>query len=142
MGSQTGARTGGNLKEQLDLDRGIAAPVAVAASGGLLTVDRKGFNTVLFALTSGAVVGAGSVTPKIQHSATDVDGDFIDVTTALQGWGDKDGAAIGATDLLRQLSVDCRQLERYVRVYLTLTGTSIVIGCLAIKGAAEVEPTA
>lgn len=139
--NNTGVVGGGTLKDQVKLSL-FDVPVAFSASAGLLTVDRQGFNSVLFALISGAVVSAGSVVPKVQHSSTDVDGDFVDVAAGDVQWGDIAGAAVGASGLLRQVSVDCRRLNRYVRLYCTLTGTSIVLGGVAVLGAAESLPTA
>ncbi len=88
------------------------------------------------------MVAAGSVTPTLQHSDTTTDGDFTDVTAALQGDGDLTATALDTSGQLRQIYADCVQLKRYVRIYLTLTGTSIIISCAAVKGAAEQLPAA
>lgn len=140
MSNNTGVVGLGDLKDQLKIVN-VLVPVAVSASAGTLGVDRQGFNTVLFATNSGAVVSSGASTQKVQHSDTDVDGNYVDVAAGDVQWGDIVGAAITASGTLRQVSVDCRRLSRYVRLYNTITGTSIVLGTVAVLGAADSLPT-
>ncbi len=139
--NNTGVVGTGDLKEQLKLVNGLVPAVFNATAGGI-AIDRQGFNSILFAIAGGAVVGAGSVTPKLQHSDTTTDGDFVDVVAADIQWGDLTVTALAASADYRQLSADCRRLKRYVRIYFTLTGTSIILAVTATLGAADSLPTA
>lgn len=138
--NNTGVVGNGSLKDQLKLVNGLV-PVVFNASAGAIAIDRQGFGSILFAISAGAVVGAGTATPKLQHSNTTVDGDFSDVVAADIQWGDLTVAALAASADFRQLSADCRRLRRYVRLYNTLTGTSIILSIAATLGAAESLPT-
>ncbi|MBB4064738.1 hypothetical protein [Gellertiella hungarica] len=127
-----------------DLVRNIGAilalsPAVLAATSKGNAIDRKGFESVTFVISTGAIVGSGNFTVTVQESDTTTDGDFTDAAA---------GDVIGS-NLVNPLSADAafkigyRGHKRYSRVVLTKnSGTSIAAGAVAILGHANSRPVA
>lgn len=114
------------------------SPAVLAATIKGLTVDVRGFNSAELIINTGAIVGAGDFTAKLQESDTTTDGDFTDVAAddllgALPTSLTADGAFrigyIGKRD--------------FVRVVVTKNGgTSIAAGAVVVKGSPALAPVA
>ncbi|MDB5541391.1 MAG: hypothetical protein JWQ89_3118 [Devosia sp.] len=105
-------------------------PAVKSATAAGATIDTRGFASLLFAIETGAIVGAGNVTAKLQESDTTTDVDFTDVAAANQI-----GTLPGALAADSSYRVGYRGSKRYARLYLTKnSGTSIAVGASAILG--------
>ncbi len=114
------------------------APAVQNATIKGITIDTQGFGSVAFAITTGAIVGSGNFTAKVQASDTTTDGDFIDVTSDLLV-GVQPGV-LPASSVVKQSYIGHR---RYVRLVMTLnSGTSLVAGAVAVLGHARNRPVA
>ena len=111
-------------------------PAVHSASINGESVDLRGFNSALVAITAGAVAGAGNVTPKLQDS--DNGSDWADVTAAnLQG---EFPAALVADTAYK---VGYLGSKRYVRAVGTLnSGTSVAFAAVIVLGNANLKPVA
>lgn len=115
------------------------APAVQSATIKGSAIDLQGFDSVVFALVTGAVVSAGNFTAKLQESDTTTDGDFIDVADA-DLTGDNVADPLAATSAYKLGYVGTK---RYARVVLTKnSGTSIAAGAVAIKGNPRSAPVA
>lgn len=114
-----------------------AVPQILSANHTATLVDLQGFNSATLVVSTGAIVGAGDFSVKLQESDTETLGDFTDVD---------------ADDLLGSFSatlpadsvetVGYRGTKRYVRVVFTRNGgTSIAASAAIIKGHPENAPT-
>ena len=114
------------------------APAVQAATLKGQTVDTKGFATALLIVNTGAIVSAGDYVVTMQHSDTNVDGDFVDVSAA-----DRIGALPGtlvANVVYRQAYIGKR---RFLRANITKTGgTSIAAGAVFVLGTPALAPVA
>lgn len=119
---------------------GVAAlsPAVQAASVNGNAIDLLGFDGVTLFVSTGAIVGAGDFTAKLQESDTTTSGDFTDVAG---------GYLIGAlppslvADSVAKIGYVGN--KRYVRIALTKNGgTSIAAGAVAVKGHAHTRPVA
>jgi len=124
-----------------DLKSNIGAVQAVAPSVLTATVngnalDLLGFNSAVLVVNTGAIVGAGDFTVKLQDSDTTTSGDFADVVAAqLHG---AFPASLGADSVVR---VGYAGFKRYVRAVITRNGgTSIAASAVLLKGDAVVRP--
>lgn len=115
----------------------IAPAVATTAASGS-TIDVRGFNSLLFAINTGAIVSVGDFGVKVQHSDTTDNGDFTDApASAIQGTVPATLVAASAYKLGYVGS------KRYVRLATTKAGgTSIAIGAVAVLGNPAVAPVA
>jgi hypothetical protein len=114
------------------------APAVLAATTTSEALDLLGFDSAAFVINSGAIVGAGDFTAKVQDSDTTTSGDFVDVPAArLQG-------ALPASLVASSVAkVGYRGHKRYVRLVITKnSGTSIAAGALLIKSNANERPVA
>ena len=104
------------------------APAVQAAAADGLAIDLKGFNSVAFAINTGAIVGAGDFGIKLQES--DDGAAFTDAAaSAVQGTVPATLAAASAYKL------GYIGFKRYARLALTKAGgTSIALSAVAIKG--------
>jgi hypothetical protein len=126
-----------------DLSHNIAfvtalSPAVQAATATSAALDVLGFNGAAFVVNTGAIVGAGDFTPKIQHSDTTTSGDFVDVP-AIELTGSF--PVILAADT----PYKCGYIgnRRYVRLVFTKNGgTSIAAGALLVKNKASSRPVA
>lgn len=113
------------------------SPAVQAATVNGVAVDTKGFGSVAFVLSAGAIVSAGDFGAKLQES--DVSGSgYADVDPAdLVGAFDATATA-DATEKVSYIGH-----KRYVRLVLTKAGgTSIAAGAIAILGHAASRPVA
>src|SRR5690348_1059863 len=58
------------------------APAVLTATTKGAAIDLLGFNSAAIVVNTGAIVGAGNFTPKLQESDTTTDGDFTDVAAS------------------------------------------------------------
>lgn len=113
----------------------IAPAVQSAAADGV-AVDLLGFDSVAFAVNTGAVAGSGDFGVKVQES--DNGADFTDAAAAVV---DTNAPATLAASTSYKLGY--RGFKRYVRLGLTKAGgTSIALGAVAIKGNPRLAPVA
>lgn len=114
------------------------SPAVQAATIKGNTIDLSGFATALLVVNTGAIVGSGDYTAKLQHSNTTTDADFTDVAAA-----DRLGslpATLEADKSYRQGYIGSR---RFIRVVVTKNGgTSIAAGAVVIKGTPAMAPAA
>jgi len=103
------------------------------------TIDRKGYDSALIVVQTGAIVSAGDFGFKLHHSNTTENGDFVDVTAA-DLIGTPPAAAMTATTAYRASYIGKR---RYIRVStIDNGGTSVVIGAVAVLGSPHLAPVA
>lgn len=136
---------GGNLGEQLKATAALArlnTIEAKAASFFGTSFSRKGFNSALFAISSGAATAAGAFSAKLQHSVDD--SVWVDVVAANVGWGTFATAASALTaNSAAVLKCDLRNLNEFVRLAFTKdAGTDLVLAHGVTLGAAESLPAA
>ena len=116
------------------------APAVVAAAVNGLAVDLAGFDSALFVINTGAIVGAGDFGVKLQESDTTTDADFSDVAAA-----DQLGtipATLAANSTYRVGYIGSKR-KRYVRAVVTKAGgTSIALGASAVLGHPHIAPVA
>lgn len=112
------------------------APQVLAATATGDALDLKGFESAAFVVNTGAIVGAGDFTAKVQDSDTATSGDFADVVAAqLQG---AFPASLAASSVYK---VGYAGFKRYVRLVVTKnSGTSIAASAALIKGNAAQRP--
>lgn len=125
-----------------DLSNNIGAVLAVApavqtANVNGLAIDTKGFGSLAFVITTGAIDSAGVFNAKIQES-----------DTGTSGWSDVDpklvtGSFAGPLAANSTTKAGYIGYKRYARLVLTKgTGTSVVIGAVAILDHAQKRPVA
>jgi hypothetical protein len=114
------------------------SPAVQAATIKGPAIDLRGFAEAELIITTGAIVGAGDFTAKLQESNTTTDGDFTDVAAAdLLGTLPVSLTAEGA---FKQGYIGSK---RFVRVVLTKNGgTSIAVAGVLVKGAPALAPVA
>jgi len=112
-------------------------PAVKSAAGDGATIDTKGYNSVAFALNTGAIVSAGDFGIKVQHS--DESG---------SGWADAPAGTFFSNAPATLAASSAYKLgyigdKRYCRLSLTTAGgTSIAAGATAILGHAREKPVA
>lgn len=105
------------------------APAVQSTSVDGSVIDVKGYNRLAFAVNTGAVVGAGDFSVKLQESDASGSG-FADVAAAQV---DSNAPATLAANSAYKLGY--RGNKRYVKPVLTKAGgTSIAAGIVAILG--------
>ncbi|MEW9838085.1 hypothetical protein [Mesorhizobium marinum] len=113
------------------------APAVQSASINGAVVDLLDCNGVTFFVNTGAIVGAGDFTAKVQESDESGSG-FTDVAA-----GDLVGAFSASLSADGVEKVGYIGNKRYARVVLTKNGgTSIAAGAVAVKGHLAVRPAA
>lgn len=116
------------------------APAIVAAAANGVAVDLAGFDSALFVINTGAIVGAGDFGVKLQESDTTTDADFSDVAAA-----DQLGtipATLAANSAYRVGYIGSKR-KRYVRAVVTKAGgTSIALGATVVLGHPHIAPVA
>lgn len=124
-----------------DLSNNIGAVLALSPAVQAATikgnsVDLLGFESAALIVSTGAIVGAGDYTAKLQESDTTTDGDFTDVVVA-----DLIGTLPATLTADGSVKQDYIGHKRYVRVVLTKNaGTSIAAGAVIVKGHAHQRP--
>ncbi len=114
------------------------APAVLAATTEGAAIDLKGVESIALVINSGAIVGAGDFTAKLQESDTTTAADFADVpATHVLG---QLPASLAANSVAK---VGYRGHKRYVRLVLTKNGgTSIAAGAVAVMGGVHDRPVA
>jgi hypothetical protein len=114
------------------------SPAVQAATIKGVAVDLLGFESAALIVNTGAIVGAGDYTAKLQESDTIVDADFADVAASkLVGALPTSLTADGA---FKQGYIG---FKRFIRVVVTKNGgTSIAAGAVIIKANARSRPVA
>ncbi|QRY66546.1 hypothetical protein JVX98_19310 [Ensifer sp. PDNC004] len=114
------------------------APAVLAATTEGAAIDLKGVESIALVINSGAIVGAGDFTAKLQESDTTTPADFTDVPDDyVLGELPEDLAANSVA------KVGYRGHKRYVRLVLTKNGgTSIAAGAVAVMGGVHDRPVA
>lgn len=108
----------------------VVAPAVLAATTTSAALDLLGFDSAVMVVNTGAIVGSGNFTAKVQESDTTTSGDFTDVAA-----GDLRGSlpASLAENAIARVGYIGR--KRYVRMVITKnSGTSIAAGAVAILG--------
>lgn len=124
-----------DLVHNIGIVPAIAPAVQAAAADGL-AVDLKGFNSVAFAINTGAIVGAGDFGIKMQES--DDGAAFTDAAASAVLGSVPATLAAASTYKLGYIG-----FKRYARLALTKAGgTSIALGAVAIKGDPVSAPVA
>ena len=89
-------------------------------------------------IATGAIVGSGDFTPKLQHSHTTTGGDFADVPA-----GDLVGEFVEELEANETYRVGYVGGRRYLRAVLTKNdGTSIAASAVIVLGRAGKKPAA
>ncbi|MFG1342119.1 hypothetical protein [Xanthobacter autotrophicus] len=126
-----------DLKNNLGVVLAISPAVLAATTTGA-ALDLIGFNSAMLVVSTGAIVGAGDFTVKLQESDTTTSGDFTDVAAA-----DLHGAFPASLAADSVVKVGYRGFKRYVRAVITKNGgTSIAAGSVLLKGDAVARPVA
>ncbi len=112
------------------------APAVIAATTTGAAVDLSGFGSAAFIINTGAIVGSGDFTAKVQESDTTTDGDFTDVaSSALQG---SLPASLAANSVVK---VGYVGFKKNARLVITKnSGTSIAVSASVVKGDAAKRP--
>ncbi|MCO6178821.1 hypothetical protein [Ciceribacter sp. RN22] len=114
------------------------APDVLAATTMGAALDLLGYGSAAFVVNTGAIVGAGDFTAKVQESDTTTSGDFTDVDAGLLH-----GALPASLAANSVVKVGYRGFKRYVRLVITQnSGTSIAAGAVLVKGSAAERPVA
>lgn len=123
------------LASNIAVKSAIAPAVQAAAADGT-AIDTLGFNSVAFAVNTGAIVGSGDFGVKLTESDDNIT--FTDVVAAqVQS---NAPATLAAASAYKLGYIGWR---RYVRVALTKAGgTSIALGATAVLAHAAHKPVA
>ncbi len=112
------------------------APAVLTATNTAAGIDLLGFGSAAIIISTGAIVGSASFTPKLQES--DDNTNFTDVAAS-----DQIGTFPAALAAASAIKASYRGNKRYIRPVLTLnSGTSIAASVLVIKGRAAKRPVA
>lgn len=112
-------------------------PAVKSAAGDGITVDTKGYASLTFVITTGAIASAGDFGVAVQDSDASGSG----FTAADADFVDSNAPATLAADSVYK--VGYRGNKRYVRLQTTKAGgTSIALGAVAVLGHPEVAPVA
>ena len=113
-------------------------PAVKTAAGDGAAIDTHGFNSVAFAVNTGAIAGDGDFGIKVQESDTDQSGDFADAPA-----GTFFTNAPATLEASTSYKLGYIGNKRYVRLSLTKAGgTSIAAGASAVLGNAADRPVA
>jgi hypothetical protein len=113
------------------------APAVQSASVDGVAIDTKGYNSLTFALSTGAIVSAGDFSAKVQHS--DASGSGFEDAPAGSYFSNAPATLAASTSYKLGYIGD----RRYSRLVLTKAGgTSIAAGATAILGNAASKPVA
>lgn len=114
------------------------APAVHTAAATTPALDLRNFGSVVYAVSTGAIVGDGDFGVVLQHSDTATAGDFVDVPSALT-----DSNAPETLEAASGYKLGYKGGKRFVRLSLTKEGgTSIAASATAILGHPAVAPVA
>ena len=112
------------------------APAVQAAAADGAAIPLKGFDSLVFAINTGAIVGSGDFGVKVQESD---DGTTFTDAAASAVLGTVPATLAAASSY----KLGYRGFKPFVRLSLTKAGgTSIGLGVVAIKGHARTRPVA
>ncbi|MDQ6434382.1 hypothetical protein RB623_10010 [Mesorhizobium sp. LHD-90] len=112
-------------------------PAVKTAAGDGAAIDLKGYGSVVFVVSTGAIVGAGDFGIKVQHS--DASGSGYEDAPAGTFFSNAP-ATLGASTAYKLGYIGDK---RYARIVLTYaSGTSIAAGAVAILGRPASAPVA
>lgn len=114
------------------------APAVHAATATSAAIDLAGYQSAAVLISTGAIVGSGDFTVKLQHSDTTTSGDFADVAAA--GLVGSFPASLAADSGYK---VGYNGTKRYIRTVTTKnSGTSIAASIAAVLGHPLTAPVA
>lgn len=126
-----------DLANNIGVVPALTPAVQTAAANGD-AIDLQGFESVAFAVNTGAIVSSGDFGIKVQESDTTTSGDFTDAAAAVV-----DTTAPATLGASASYKLGYRGFKRYVRLALTKTGgTSIAAGATAVLGNPQNSPVA
>ena len=126
-----------DLSNNIGVELALAPAVHSAAANGP-AIDLLGFESVAFAVTTGAIAGDGDFGVKVQESDTGEPDDFEDAPA-----DHVDSTAPETLEATSSYKLGYRGWKQHVRLALTKEdGTSIVASAVAIKGNAHHRPVA
>lgn len=106
------------------------APAVLSATTTGPAVDLRGFRSAAVIVTTGAIVGSGDFTAKLQHSDTTTSGDFADVAAGLLVGAFPASLAADST-----VEVGYIGTKPFVRTVITRnSGTSIAAAAVVVRG--------
>lgn len=112
------------------------APAVLAATNTSAAIDLLGFNSATLVIMTGAIVGAGDFTAKLQESSTTTAGDFTDVVA-----GDLLGVLPASLAADAVVKIGYRGHKRYIRSVITKnSGTSVAASAVVVKSDATKRP--
>lgn len=124
-----------DLVRNIGVRQAIAPAVQASAADGT-TVDLLGFNSVAFAINTGAIAGAGDFGVKVQESD---DGSTFNDAAASAVLGSVPTTLVAASTY----KLGYIGFKRYTRLSITKAGgTSIALGATAILGEPSQLPVA
>lgn len=116
----------------------VVAPAVQAATITSEAIDLQGVNSAMAVVNTGAIVGAGNFTAKLQEADTTATEDFADVAA-----GHLQGAFPAALAAGAVVKVGYAGFRRFVRLVITKnSGTSIAAGAVLVSGGAGERPVA
>lgn len=125
-----------DLYSNIDPAMALKSTVAAASANGE-AIKLEGFGRIAFVVNTGAIVGAGDFSLKLQESDASDTG-FADVAAAQI---DTNAPATVAADSVYKLGY--RGFKPFVRLVLTKAGgTSIAVGAVAVLGDVHSRPVA
>lgn len=111
-------------------------PAVKTAAGDGTTIDLKGFDALLFVISTGAVAGDGDFGAKVQESTNGTDWTDADASDVLGSIP----ATLAANSAYRASYIGS---ARYARLALTKEGgTSIALGAVAVLSLPHMAPVA
>lgn len=124
-----------DLKSNIGVVQALA-PAVLAATVTGAALDLLSFGSAVLVVNTGAIVGAGDFTAKLQESDTTTSGDFTDVAA-----GDLHGSFPASLAADSAVKVGYAGHKRYVRLVITKNGgTSIAAGAVLVKGSPAEKP--
>jgi len=115
----------------------VVAPAVLSGNNTSAAIDLAGFESATVVINTGAIVGDGDFTAKLQESDETGGGTFTDVDAA-----DLIGTFPAALEANSVVKVGYKGHRRYVRTVITKnSGTSIAAGAVLVKGHAHTRPT-
>lgn len=114
----------------------VISPAVLSATNTSAAIDLTEFGSAALVISSGAIVGAGDFTAKLQESDTTTNGDFTDVAAdnligSLPSTLTADGV----------VKVGYIGSKRYIRSVVTKNGgTSIALAAVLVKGTPRHAP--
>jgi hypothetical protein len=114
------------------------APIVVSATDTGAAIDLAGYESALVIVSTGAIVGSGDFTVKMQESDTTTSGDFTDTAAASRVGSFP--ASLAAASVVR---VGYNGTKRYIRLVTTKnSGTSIAVGINVLRSHPLTGPVA